>query len=675
MKLHSLRIENLRAFCDETIYFDDYTSFVGANGSGKSTVLTALNIFFREKAGAATNLTQLHREDFHAQDTSKPIRITLTFVDLSAEAFADFDAYVRQGKLVVTAEATWDASLGYAEVRQVGERMGIPQFSEFYLAVARNAKKAELEAAYITSINSVGITKPYGSKDKAVETLNAYEASRPELCKPIPSPTDFYGYTGGEYLLNKYLLWVYVPAVKDAAEEEAEAKDSSLSRLLQRAAGGKLTFDTDLPALRERMRAEYDGIVTKNQQHLDGLSRALRQRIQKWAHPGASMSVGFEPNEKSLQVSKPPALIKAGESGFSGAVSRFGHGLQRCFLIAILQELATASGGSGPRLILGIEEPELYQHPPQARHLADVLRELSQGNTQIVASTHSPHFISGSDFKSVRLVRRRPNRTDACVTAVDIDAIGAVLSAARGKPEGRPPAVLAKIGQSLQPSLNEMFFTPVAVFVEGLEDVAYITAYLGVTNQLDAFRRLGCHLIPTDKKSRMMHPLAIAKQLDIPVFVVFDADANIMKPEPRRQAENDNRALLELLGYKGEDPMPQATLWKADLVMWAESITSVVRSEMGGGPAYLAIEEEVKRLYDLNGSGDMGKNSVVIGYTVGEAYLRGHRSPSLERLLESVITFAQSKSAAAANDADVPQVGDADAPRKNDVASQVRNST
>jgi len=48
-----------------------------------------------------------------------------------------------------------------------------------------------------------------------------------------------------------------------------------------------------------------------------------------------------------------------------------GHGLQRSYLLALLQELAGSEAPNAPTLILGCEEPELYQHPPQARHLAD----------------------------------------------------------------------------------------------------------------------------------------------------------------------------------------------------------------------------------------------------------------------------------------------------------------
>ena len=46
MKIESVRIENFRSFKDETIRFDNYTCFVGANGTGKSTVYNVSEFAF-----------------------------------------------------------------------------------------------------------------------------------------------------------------------------------------------------------------------------------------------------------------------------------------------------------------------------------------------------------------------------------------------------------------------------------------------------------------------------------------------------------------------------------------------------------------------------------------------------------------------------------------------------
>jgi predicted ATP-dependent endonuclease of OLD family len=44
MKVLSVRIENFRWFKDEPIEFNDYNCLVGPNGSGKLTVVNALNV-------------------------------------------------------------------------------------------------------------------------------------------------------------------------------------------------------------------------------------------------------------------------------------------------------------------------------------------------------------------------------------------------------------------------------------------------------------------------------------------------------------------------------------------------------------------------------------------------------------------------------------------------------
>jgi predicted ATP-dependent endonuclease of OLD family len=137
-----------------------------------------------------------------------------------------------------------------------------------------------------------------------------------------------------------------------------------------------------------------------------------------------------------------------------------------------------------PRLLLGIEEPELYQHPPQAQHLADVLARLSEGNAQVFACTHSPYFVSGKGFEDVRLVRISSPSDGAVISALKFAELSAYLSRVIGEARfKKPEGIRAKLQQVLQPALREMFFAPRIVLVEGIEDVAYITCalnYLGL---------------------------------------------------------------------------------------------------------------------------------------------------------------------------------------------------
>ena len=123
--------------------------------------------------------------------------------------------------------------------------------------------------------------------------------------------------------------------------------------------------------------------------------------IQTFALSGAKIPTGRSRTEEPL------AQVIAGEGAFEGDLLRFGHGLQRSFLLALLQELASLHDEAAPSLIIGIGEPELYQHPPQAKHLANVLERLSSNGTQVIVCTHSPYFAAGPGFSSIRLILER----------------------------------------------------------------------------------------------------------------------------------------------------------------------------------------------------------------------------------------------------------------------------
>lgn len=652
MKLASIRIENLRSFSDATISFDDYTCLVGANGSGKSTVLTALNVFFRETVNAATDCLNLDREDFFCGRTDKPVKVTVTFENLSAEAQDDFAAYYRHGKLVISAVAEWNEAKQCAEVRQYGERLGVRAFEPFLKAARENqAVKTVLKPMY------EGIQKKYPelpawkSAPQAVQEVEAYAESHQDQCELLPSETKFYGYTAGAHYLQKYVQWVYVPAVKDAASEQTEGRQSSLSKLLERTVLGKVTFDKDFETLLASLQGEYDRIVSANQVHLRPLSDSLAKRLRQWAHPDARMRVEYRANGKALQVARPVAQMIAGEGPFEGSIARFGHGLQRSFLLAVLQELAADDSTGGPKLILGIEEPELYQHPPQARHLASVLFQLAAKGGQVIVSTHSPFFVTGTNFETVRLVRRRPATHDSTISAVTLGALRDMLGELPQFEADKIGATKAKLAQALQPALSEMFFAPFIVFVEGLEDVAYVTSYLTITGQIDEFRRLGCHLVPASGKSSLLQPLAVAKLLGIPHFVVFDSDADEGDEARRKKHEGDNRAILRLAGHGDENPMPDETLWTDNLVMWKSEIGTLVGEDVGG-TRYRELRDDVRTKYNMHGKGNLNKHNLLIGYVLAEAEERGWKSPTLANLTGRILACAKTAAAAVSETAE-----------------------
>lgn len=638
MKIKSIRIENFRSFLDETIPLERYSCFVGPNGAGKSTVLAALNVFFQERAGSATDVAKLIDEDYFGKRTENPIRITLTFDDLSDEAQSELAAYVRQGELAVTVEFVFNSETGFGLARHFGQRLGLQAFRRFFDAEKGGAKAQDLNAIYDQIRGDFPDLPSPRAKDDKIAALRGLEAERPEECILIPSEDNFYG-ANSTGKLARFVQWIYVPAVKDAGEEGQEAKNTALGKLIARAVRAHVNFDADLEELKRTMLERYRELLDRNRESLSVVAQSLQRRLESWAHPGARLDMQWlaDPN-KSVVMQSPVVGIRAGEGGFDGSLARMGHGLQRSYLLALLQELADSDAPEAPTLLLGCEEPELYQHPPQARHLADVFGHLATGNNQILVTTHSPLFVKGDGFESIRLVQRRGTDSGSKVSATTFGRLCARIREVLGEEQVRPvEGRVAKIHQALQPGIAEMFFARVPILVEGLEDVSYITTELHLSGQWAEFRRLGCHLIPANGKDRLIQPLVIANAMGIPCFAMFDADGDANGDEQRRRHEKDNRALMRILEVEG-DPFPAHVVLTDRCAVWPSNLGQTVRAEFGA--AYRAVADSVRVRYGHESG--LEKNDLFIADWLEAGRSSGHASPTLQRLCTAILKYAGS---------------------------------
>lgn len=661
MRIASVRIRNFRGFSDQTIQFGDYTSLVGPNGGGKSSVLTALNVFFRNTTHASTDLLKLEREDFHHRNTDEPVVITVTFADLSPDAQEEFKDYFRHGQLVISSVANWSDDDGYATVQQYGQRLGMEDFRSYFRAEGDGEPVAELKKLYASLKNKYPELPIANTKAAMGEALHNYEAAHTDKCALIPSQDQFYGVSKGADRLEKFVQWVFVPAVKDATTEQLEAKRSALGQLLERTVRTKVNFEESLEQLRLELGTKYLAMLDAQKHTLQEVSESLNQRLREYAHPDTNLTLQWQYDRQgAFKIAEPLAEVTAGEGEFHGKLARFGHGLQRSFLLALLEALAGYGDAKGPRLILGCEEPELYQHPPQARHLASVIQKLTGKGSQVIVCTHSPYFVSGSAVESIRSIRRDGPKSSSRCHSIALVELGDLISKARQEALPNHSETLLKVQQALQPALNEIFFTDVLILVEGVEDVAYISSYLTLLDLWDEFRKLGCHLVPAGGKSALSKPLAVARGLKIPTFVVFDSDRHECvavpgdseerkekKAQKRSMHERDNLTVLRLSGVEAPEPFPLETLWRENVVMWNSEIGKVVAEDFGAD-AWTQIGQNVRAKYGVE-QGDFNKNSLFIGYRLTEAWEHGKRTGTLEALCKAILAFAaKARSAPAA---------------------------
>ncbi len=641
MRISRLHVKNFRSILDQAISCESLTALVGKNGSGKSSFLAALELFYSPRATVT-------REDFHAGDTSENVEIAVTFSDLEAQAKESFADYIRDGVLEVTKVLPVD-TIGTC----YGVRLRYPGFD-----IVRGAGgKREVNAAYREFRKSAEWTHlPSASSADAVEAaLEKWEAEHADECVPARDTGQYFGFASGAVgSLTPYTVFLRIPAVRDAAEDGLEGRGSAITQLMDFVVRHVLDSRAEVTQFREQTQAEYENVVYPTlRPELEALEATLSNTLSSFA-PSSELVLHWS-DPPQIHIPDPQAEVRVAEDGYEASIQRTGHGLQRAFIFTMLQHLSAASENSkeeedegetpsGPTLVLGIDEPELYQHPSRQRHLAAILRRLATGDaqgvaasTQVLYTTHSPLFIGLDWFDQIRVLRkvpagnRGPKVSDA--HAVNLEDFAKEIEAALGKPAGdfTGETFRARLASIMTPWMNEGFFADVVVLVEGEDDRA---AILGAAKAAEVdFDSIGVAVIPCSGKTSIDRPLVIFRHLAIPVYVVWDGDrgkdGNNGKRDSRAQT---NRYLCRLLGRTEEDwPLfvgKHAACFEMDL-------ETTLRDEIGGHFETYREEAQV----ELGLENQNLKNPKLVERILESAAKDGISSSSLGTIVNRVVAL------------------------------------
>ncbi len=620
MKIHSIEIKNFRSIDSETILCTPFNTFVGPNGSGKSTVLNALNLFFGE-------ITSFSIDDFHKRNTSKPIVVKVTFNELSPEAMEEFKHYVRAGRLVVQAEVAYESTESFRRTIR-GERLIFEPFKAFFEAV-NATERGKIFKELVEKFNDI---ESASNDDGRKASLFAYEEALPDDKKVLTaSGAEFFGISKGTHKFQRHICWVYVPAVKDAASESEEAKTSHLGKLIQHTIRSGMNYEADLEKIRSEALAAYKTLLAGQRVHLTALQKRLAARLQAAVTAETDLALDWKNDEKRVSVQEPVAQVLLTDRGFAGEVDKFGHGLQRSFLLVILQELMAVDSSVSPTLILGCEEPELYQHPPQAKHLAAILMELSSGDAQVFITTHSPYFIDVEHYEGIKMFRNTSGAVS--ISKSSFQTILTEYNKAFEKPVRDEDQVRTKLAIHTQPKFNEIFFADKVVLVEGISDLACFETFLRLSERKSAFQKSGAAIVVCEGKSSLALMLLIAKDFKIPCHVIFDCDSRC---DARYVADHirDNDAILALAGYPKINAFPTAHVLEPNATAWFHDIEQVLEDEYAADSASFnqAGCDAVGMLANSK------KNPLYIAAAMKSAWDSGRRFNVLDAAVSSILS-------------------------------------
>jgi predicted ATP-dependent endonuclease of OLD family len=556
VQIKRARIQNFRCLQDVEIAFDLVTTFIGPNGVGKSTVLRALDWFF--------NGGVLTEDDVLSGAGRRWIQVEVEFGDLTETDRAALGKYAPGTRDTVTVWRTWE---GGAD-KMTGKALAFGPFEEIRSvqgAAARKGMYNELRAA------RPGLGLPAWTNAGAAEgVMSGWEHEHPDqLHESEVSGTHFFGFAG-QGLMSGLFDYVLVTADLRASEEAQDSKTSLLGRILERTVD-RAAADSELQELSARFLQEQDAIRGEHLgPQLEEVSRRLSDAVAAFT-PGRSVkisTVNTDPRPHRVQFS-----VSILDHLTETRVDRQGHGFQRALLIAALKLLADHGAAAGQQgvICLAIEEPELFQHPVQARAFASVLRRLAEDERQqiqVTYATHSPFFLEAAHFPQVRRVSREAGSGGAppvSLLRVTPEQLTRRLDGFIG-----PVDVQRRMGSLCIEKLPEALFAEAVVLVEGTTEQAIIEGSAerdGTPLAID-----GVVVVAVGGKGGFLLPHAILTLLGIPCYVIFDGDKGIgerMRRNARPDADpakleadilavvdksrGDNREILRFLGETQDD--------------------------------------------------------------------------------------------------------------------------
>ena len=272
MKIQSVRIKNFRTLKDVTIPFDSVTTFIGPNGTGKSTVLRALDWYFNGKPGSLTE------NDFSFGVTDEDIEVQVTFADLTEKDRNELGKYAPAG---VTTFTAWKRRAQDGSESLSANSKSYAPFN----AIREKGSAADKKAAYNelrNSDSSLGLSA-WSNVDAANQAMTTWEAAHTDQLVESPESlqTNFFGFNSGGKMSGLF-DYVLVTADLRASEESLDGKSSIIGRILERSVD-RAAADEEIAKIVEESRVKQQKVYEeKFKEQLETMTAQLNEVVTSY---------------------------------------------------------------------------------------------------------------------------------------------------------------------------------------------------------------------------------------------------------------------------------------------------------------------------------------------------------------------------------------------------------
>lgn len=470
MRLNYIKIQNFRSIKECELYLRDFTSLIGPNNAGKSTVLYAIAYFL--------NNTKPDLEDWHKQDKNQPVDEPI-IIEGRFEEIQEWERNVSGVAGIV--------QNNQIHLRLVASRDEENKVTTKYEAFIQqeqiqgwSSKWSELDADIKQVAQDLGLEgKDWKTDSNKERVRQKLRDTRKELITVGESIWTDENISIAAALKQAIPQGHIIPAVKDASADTKSTATSSFGILLKEvivpaieASGEYETFMKAANALAAKLRGKDEEQIEQIKQ----LTAELSQRMSSIIETKVIFSLDPPDTNKFLGSS---TTIKL-DDGIETPISLQGNGVQRSLIFALIEYIAKREA-SKPRTeqmqeakgqratILLFEEPELYMHPHLMRRLKNALIGISESpNWQVIITTHSPFLLDvANDPASLVIFKRKVDGRTGKLKQLLNDPFTKDTKA-------KDDRMALRAALDFHPTVTEAFFADRVVLVEGDSEIAIL---------------------------------------------------------------------------------------------------------------------------------------------------------------------------------------------------------
>lgn len=546
MRLHRLSINGFKRLHSAEIEFGNATFLIGANNAGKSSVLKAIwwLLSNTKRMDIDCFCSELDEETGETKTTCDTVVLEAEFrnVPEAASGWRGFKGRIFNYEAKEAGET--GKSIFYRKTYKLLEdvKIELKTFKRTLRPEFANAQKPIdlLDAGANPEI----ISEIFPSLDKKI---SATERDKLELIDELWTTTEEEEWALnpggiGSVVLAKLPSVLIIPA--DAGSHEIDQKNGVLHKILN-----ELFKDVRETSANYKDAQQCLNLLAKELDPTDANSEFGKMMTELNTVLG-----GVFPESRiyaSADLSSPDALAPTFaiemSSNIRTSVANQGTGMVRAAVFGLLrfrqQWLKKREGNDERGLIIGFEEPEIYLHPSAANQMRDLIYELSDQNSQIVATTHSPYLIDLSRKPKQVLNRFHYEKGHTTVLPFSVSEEFIKL---QGNDKDQVKMLI-----KLDDHVSRIFFTRKVLVVEGdSEEVVIKEAIRRMPPEMKALVLSGSEIVKARGKAAIIGLVKYLTALNVDFFVIHDRDKGTEGAEkfnePIRAAVGNDKKLIVL---------------------------------------------------------------------------------------------------------------------------------